>query len=114
MKRILFTLLLFSFITCLFAQNNIKVIEYKILKFDKDNSPEYTVPEKQIWKIESIVAREACKVEFTIDDDLYLFFWFHEWGTTDQVIPFYLPAKTKFKMKPQEKIAICIAVLQIE
>lgn len=114
MKKIIILISFLAIAGAVFAQDNLKVIDYKILKFDKDNYPEYTVPENQVWRIEGMVAREACKIEFTIDGDLYLIFWFHEWGPSDQAIPFYLPAKTKFTMKPQEKIAISIAVLKIE
>lgn len=115
MKKIVLLLMFFVFgVSALFAQSNLKVIEYKILKFKKGDTKEYTIPKGQIWKIESVLAYDGMKVEFTIDDDLYLFFWHEHTGVTDEFIPFYLPENTKFKMKPADKMVISVAVLKID
>jgi hypothetical protein len=114
-KRILLTTFLIGFTTFLFAQSNLKVIEYKILKFENDKKTELVVPKGQTWKIESMIARKETKIEFVVDDDMYILYYIHHKGVFDELIPFYLPENTKFSLKPiDDKIALSIAVLKIE
>ena len=110
-KGILLTVFLIGFTAFLFAQNNLKVIEYKILKFDKETHPEYTVPKGQTWKIESIIVRKEAKIEFVVDDDMYIFFYAHHTGVSDELLPFYLPENTEFSLKSiDDKIALAAII----
>jgi hypothetical protein len=123
MKRILFTLLFISIVSLLFAQDNLKVIEYKIIKFEtkgkNTSSTEYTVPKGQVWKIVSMIATYDVKAEITINGDLYRFLYRAEiQGVTDDLLPFYLPENTIFSLGQiagaGNKAAFNIEVLRIE
>jgi len=113
-KYSILILLLFSIIS-LFGQNNVKVVEYKILKIEKDNKTVLTVPKGENWSVESIVALKEEKIEFYIEEDLYVLLFRHDIGLSDDFLPFILPAETKFRFKPlQGDIALSVAVLKIE
>lgn len=115
MKKILFVILLIVSISPLFGQSNVKVVEYKILKFEADKKTEFTVPKDQNWRIESIVTRKEDKIEFYIEDDLYILFYEHNIGLSDEFRPFTIPEETKFSIKPiNDQIALSITVLKIE
>jgi hypothetical protein len=122
-KKILLTLLLINFISLLYAQDNLKVIEYKIIKFEtkgkNTKSTEYTVPKGQVWKIVSMIATYDVKAEITIDGDEYRFLYRAEiQGVTDGLLPFYLPENTVFSLGQiagaGNKAALNIEVLKIE
>ena len=113
-KYSILILLLLSFIS-LFGQNNVKVFEYKILKIEKDNKTELTIPKGENWRVESIFSIKEEKIEFYIDEDLYVLLFRHDIGLSDDFLPFTLPAETKFIFKPlQGDIALSVAVLKIE
>lgn len=115
MKKILITVLFLVASSILFGQSNLKVVEYKILKFEKDKKTEFTVPKGQNWKIESVVTRKEDKIEFYIEDDLYILLYQHNIGLSDEFRPFTIPEETKFSMKPLNgHIAISVTVLKIE
>lgn len=115
MKRILFTLLLIGFSIISFAQDNLKVVEYKIIKFEKKVKGEFTVPKGQTWKIESVVGSNDDKMIFIVDGvELLLYYSLHN-GVTDKFLPFYLPENTKFSLQPAgDNMVFNIAVLKIE
>ena len=113
--KILLTALLIGLTGFLFAQSNLKIVEYKILKFEKKVAGEYTVPKGQTWKIESVVGSNDDKMIFIVDDvELLLYYSLHN-GVTDKFLPFYLPENTTFSLKPAgDNIVFSIAVLKIE
>jgi hypothetical protein len=120
-KKILLTVLLISFISIVFAQNNLKVIEYKIIKFETPDkstkSTEYVVPQGQVWKIVSMISLRDVKVEITIDGEEYSFLYRAEiQGVTDGLLPFYLPENTTFSLGQIRDVraALNIEVLKIE
>jgi hypothetical protein len=122
-KRILLTVLLIGFVSLLFAQDNLKVIEYQIIKFETKGkntiSTEYTVPEGQVWKIFSMIATYDVEAKITINGDEYRFLYRAKIeGVTDGLFPFYLPENTTFNLGQiagaGNKAALNIAVLRIE
>lgn len=114
MKKLLFAICFIASTGLLFAQSNIKIKEYKVLQFDKDETYEYKVPEGETWKIESIVFRKNTKIEFVIDEKMYLVILHEQLGPTVGFLPFYCPEKKKLSFKTYEDVAISIAVLNIE
>lgn len=114
-KIILLNLLLFVFAGFASSQTNLKIVEFKILKFEQDKKTELTVPKGQNWRIESMVTRRDDKIEFYIDDVLYVLLYKRDIGLSDGFRPFTIPEETKFSIKPLDgEIAICVAVLKIE
>ena len=106
--------LVFSTIS-LFGQDNVKIVEYKILKYEKNKKTELTVPKGQNWRFIGVVTRKPDKIEFYIEDDIYIFLYDHHVGLNNEFIPFILPEGTRFSIKPIEgSVAFRIAVLKIE
>ncbi|MFO7829645.1 MAG: hypothetical protein R6V23_13560 [Bacteroidales bacterium] len=74
---------------------------------------EHLVPKGEYWRIESVVTRGEDKIEFEINDELYILLYEHHIGISDDFLPFTIPEETKFSMKPIEwNFIINIAVLK--
>lgn len=115
MRKLLITLCFIAITGLLFAQSNVKVVEYKVLTFEKKVDNEYVVPKGETWRIENAIGNCDDKLLFFMNDKEYILYYSLKNGITDGFLPFYLPENTKFNLNISgENISFIIAVLKIE